>query len=67
LNDIKPTSRVFTFDLDSAKTGTGGTRGNFGSARVIGIVILSFGKVEDWNIEYIDFSNAYIAYMRGIV
>jgi len=64
-NDIKPPSRVFTFDLDSALTRTGGSRGKFGEAKIIGIVIIALTRIENYNIEYVDFTHAYIAYVEG--
>jgi len=39
-DDIKPKSRVFTFDLDSAQMRTGSRRGYFKDHRAVGIVIL---------------------------
>ena len=64
-NDIKPPSRVFTFDLDSAQTRTGGSRGEFGEAKIVGIVIVALTKIENYNIEFIDFTHSYIAYVQG--
>ena len=65
-DDIKPSSKIFTFNLDSARMRTRGRRGNFKDHKAIGIVILVPEKPERVKeiIEYIDFTHAYVVYVR---
>jgi len=64
-DDIRPTSRVFTFDLDSAQMRTGGRR-SFKDHKAVGIVILVLGRPERVSevVEYVDFTHAYVVYVR---
>jgi len=66
LDDIRPTSRVFTFDLDSAQMRTGRRRGEFKDCKAVGIVILVLGRPERVRevVEYVDFTHAYVVYVR---
>lgn len=64
-NDIQPTSKIFTFNLDSSilRTG-GGSRGKY-PERVKAIALVIIPPYPPEKIKYIDLRHAYIAYVKG--
>ena len=64
-NDIKPGSKVFTFNLDSSALRTGGgTKGKY-PENLNAVALVVRPPYPPAKIERIDLRNAYIAYVKG--